>query len=296
MSDKEHSETESLIGSALPWLWVILSCLLAGMIGELGGYNTLWGSGSRFFEFAFPLWLSFGSMHIPGLVVGFSALQLLRRSSHSTLILLRCLFAGVLIAGLVADFDEKRLDLGGSPPWMFVMVDGATLFVFSFLYVKPRLGGKGRPALHLLGALLLPGLLIAGVRVGAVLADDRHAYEIWTSDWSDEAALELFWLALRERDRGLTTAEECARLASVAADPYRAIVAYHEDWPARHRVIHLYRERQQMRQKNPTEADFRYEWWPDGRGGCHVLGRDYQFKKGVRGVNPANYPWPDGRE
>ena len=279
--------------SSLPWLWVVLSCLLSGMVAELGRYNTLWGSGSRFFEFAFPLWLNFGSMHIPGLVLGFVALMALRSGSRSRLILLRYLFLGAVIAGAVADFDEQRFDLGGSPPWMFMMVDGFTLFLFSFLYVKPEPDDKACPVRFLLGALLLPGLLVGGVRFASVLSDDRHAYSIWTSDWNEGRDLEVFWL--ERRDHAAITLEECALLASVAADPYRLTGASHQQWPARHRVLHLFSQRDQMWLKNPTQADLKFEWWPDGRGQCFALGRDYEYVKGVRGDDLANYPWPEGR-
>jgi hypothetical protein len=275
-----------------PWpsLWVVGACIAAGMTAEVGRYSTLWGGGDRFFEYAFPLWMSYGSMHIPGLILGYMILRGLRTATRSTLDLARYLFLGTVLAGATGDFDVQRMDLGGSPLWMFVMVDGATLWLFSLMIIKLPDDAPAHPAWWPLAALLAPALLIGGSRTLDELTEETKIYLIWTSDWYEEQNIEFFWM---DAGRELMTPElECAELARVAPDPYVQVNGFHTSQPARHRILHVYATREDMYGENPTMAAFRYEWWPDGRGTCYQLGVDYELDEDAYGRGPFNYPWP----
>ena len=279
------------IGWSLPpSLWILFSCFSAGFIAEVARYTTLWGGENRFFDYAFPLWLSYGSMHIPGLVLGYAVLRILRRVEKPQLLLARYFFIGLFFAGLIADYDFERGDLHQYSPWLFVMVDGATLFLFSFFYIKPSNELKKVRARYLLLALLLPVLTTVMIRSGLVIFENKPVYTIWNSYHWPEKEIEVFWSVLKMPADNIEA--ECERLARFASDPYVFLGSVHHPWPKRHRIVLLFEDSLKMRSLNPTMAMYQLEWWPDNRSECRLLGRDYMEIQGLRGDVPRTYPWP----
>lgn len=279
--------------SPAPSLWLISSCILSGMFAEIGGYNTLWGGGGVFGEYAFGFWMAYGMMHIPGLALGYLALKALASAGRDPLILFRYLTLGLFLAGIVMDYDTARGDLHGSPPWLFLMVDGGSLFLFTFMFVRPQEQAPRYPAWWPLAALLLAPGLALGSRVQHELTADRPIYSVWQDIPFREHGLEVVFVEIREpADHA---GAECARALQMAPAPHAFLTGRDWDEPAIHRILLLYATREDMWSMNPTRAAYQVAWSPDGIADCRQQHIDYLPVEGVRADSEREYPWPTGR-
>ncbi|MGE0875405.1 MAG: hypothetical protein AB7O31_12120 [Burkholderiales bacterium] len=244
-------------------LWVLLTCLTAGAIAEWARFPSLWGGGSVFASYAAPLWLGWGLLHVPGLVVGAVALALAARGRA----VLLPLALGALAAGAIMSWDVQFQSFRKSAWALYLLVDGAWLLAFVVLW---RGAGRAMPGVRL-AAIAFAVPVVAALAAQASMKSYFSTWRPATSTWDAAAQLETLELyPSAHRALPATAAEGCAILARLAPDPYPGQGAP-GGWPKRHRVLNLYGEPVGARRPgrdNPAPV-LSYEWWPDrAEGKC----------------------------
>lgn len=252
----------------VPWFlllfWALFACVAAGLTAEVARLESLWGGGNRFMEYAVPVPLGWGLLHWPGLVTFALLLSAAYRHPGRWLALVRMTCVGIAIGAALALYLFEVLR--GFPLVVYFLVDSATALIAS-AFILTRAGTPfvatswrargiallGPAALVMSAAAIVPWLL------------PRYDYiQSETVDLGPGRDVVHWWFYLRCSPG--EAAAECPHLAALA-NRYRNHFAARRD-RERHRMILLFKSREDYRRAKAQNAWVTYTWWPDGRESC----------------------------
>lgn len=256
-----------------PWgmilLWIVLSCLLSGVVASLSNMPSLWGGSRSIFEYMLPLPLSWGMLHYPSLAFfGFLLVSAsLRKDKWLSIVQRLCI--GSLLAVLC--FFILNDELRGFPLLMYFSVDATTALIFTAFFRResatPRII---HPALNLL-LILGPSIFALLMLFTAPMFMGRYNFaKSDTMEINSKHDVVQFWLYLN-RSAGKPE-DECFYLKRYAEERKNS---YPRSNGLRHRKIILFTSREALRAGNQNDAWVSYEWWPDGNAHCSA---DPDFK------------------
>lgn len=172
--------------------WLLASCTLAGLLAELLGYHSIWGSNSGiFFDYFIPIPVATGTFHIPSLIGFAVAWMLLPSYNLNGRWNLRILALGIFGLALLTDWDTSDLydyfftdrfidrdliwrfhvlDMHGNPLMFFIMSDAFLFFGLSFLLSRPESSLLNQTRLRTaVAATVLILVAYAGAQVGGLI-------------------------------------------------------------------------------------------------------------------------------
>lgn len=258
---------------SFPWamilIWVVLTCLLSGVVAAVFDMPSLWGGSSSILEYMLPLPFSWGMLHYPSLGFFGFLLGLAGFKKDQWLRIVQRLCIGSLLAVLcvVTLSDELR----GFPLFMYFLVDATTALVFTLFF---RSGSETLKVIHPQFKLLIvlgPSFLVLLALFTAPLFMERYNFaRSDTMEINSKHDVVQFWLYLN-RGEGRPE-DECVYLKRYAQERKNA---YPRSDGLRHRKIILFTSMDTLRTSSPNDAWVSYEWWPDGRIYCSA---DADFK------------------
>lgn len=256
-----------------PWsmilVWIVLSCLLSGVVAAIANMPSLWGGSNSILEYMLPLPYSWGMLHYPSLAFFGFLLVLASSKKEQWLSIVKRLCIGSLLAVLcvVILSDELR----GFPVLMYFSVDAATALIFTALI--RRASATAKIINHQLNLLLIlgPSFLALLMLFTAPRFMDRYNFaKSDTMEINSKHDVVQFWLYLN-RSAGKPE-RECFYLKQYAEERKNA---YPRSNGLRHRKIILFKSREALLYGSQNTAWVTYEWWPDERASCSA---DPDFK------------------
>lgn len=256
-----------------PWImilvWIVLSCILSGVVAAIVNMPSLWGGSSGIMEYMLPLPYSWGMLHYPSLAFFGFLLVLASSKKEQWLGIIKRLCTGSLLAALCVAIlsDELR----GFPVLMYFSVDAATALIFTaFIRRESATAIIISPRLNFL-LISGPSFLALLILFTAPLFMDRYNFaKSDTMEINSKHDVVQFWLYL---NRGAGKPEdECFYLKRYAEERKNS---YPRSNGLRHRKIILFTSREALRAGSQNNAWVSYEWWPDGHANCSA---DPDFK------------------
>ena len=246
-------------------LWAVTACVTSGLLAVGLRMPSLWGTSEIFLEYAAPLPMSWGLLHLPTLLgLGVLVVAGARRPTD-WLLPLRYSCVGLLLAVIVVTTLSESLR--EFPLTLYAGVDAILGLCASFLLAGRAAeaeAGMSPRIRHLL--TFGPAVAMLALILGTPLVQSR--YKIASSDTRDispDQDVLRYWTYLRGSPRSVE--DECDGLAELADERRRHYVRSDGD---RHRALLLFRSREDLWRGEEADAWITYEWWPDGREDCRV--------------------------
>ena len=244
--------------------WAIISCLLAGAIAAGSGMPSLWGGGSGVFaEYALPLPMGWGLMHVPGLVAFGLLLSATAADPSKWRPAAQRLALGTLIGvGVAALLIEA---IRGLPLLMYLCVDAITLLaVTTFIPAGPTNAWSPRARLTMVVA---PAALVIVALLISPLIRDR--YRVSMTDTVESARGESLRVFVVLQGRRGDPLDECEDLKSMA-DRYRHRFTRRGTDQPMDGVVLLFTNADQISRSNGGGAWVRYRWQHGSEDRCQA--------------------------
>ena len=245
--------------------WAVAACVLSGAIAAALDMPSLWGGGAVFLEYALPLPLGWGLMHLPGLAVFGALLGATTRQPGRWGAATRLCALGTLggVAAIYLLIETAR----GLPLNLYLSVDALTACAATVFVPRSSANPWSSRARQLM--LVGPAAIVLLAVLSAPLVLPRYRVSMTdTVPTSYGESLRVF--AVLQGRKG-DPAEECEGLARVAEE-YRHRFTQRGSATPMDGVVLLFTDVRDIRRGNAADAWVRYRFSHAGEDRCSTRG------------------------
>ncbi len=233
--------------------WAVVACVLSGAIAAGLDMPSLWGGGAVFFEYALPLPLGWGLMHLPGLAVFGALLAATAREPSRWGAATRLCALGTLggVAAVYLLIEAAR----GLPLNLYLVVDALTAYAATVFVPGSSANPWSRRARQLMR--FGPAAIVLLAVLAAPLLLPR--YRVSMTDTVTTSYGESLRVFVVLQGRKGDAQDECEPLARVAEDYRHRFTQRGSDTPM-DGVVLLFTDAREIGRSNASSAWVRYKF------------------------------------